>query len=124
MRETCLSGQFEPWLMRWSLTEAKRKLSDVVRHALAYGPQVISIRGEDVAIVVSKGTTTCCAARIVRATSRRGFCHCRRSVNLISNATRLPPATLSFDILLDTDAASEARSAALTGSAATCRFWA
>jgi antitoxin Phd len=39
--------------MNWPLAEAKNRLSEVVRRARAYGPQTISIRGEDAVVVVS-----------------------------------------------------------------------
>jgi antitoxin Phd len=37
----------------WQLQEAKNKLSEVVEEALAHGPQVISKRGQETAIVLS-----------------------------------------------------------------------
>lgn len=40
--------------MKWSLAEAKNQLSEVVRRASRQGPQTISVRGEDTAVVVSK----------------------------------------------------------------------
>lgn len=40
--------------MKWSLAEAKNQLSEVVRRAAQQGPQTISVRGEDAAVVISK----------------------------------------------------------------------
>ena len=40
--------------MKWSLAEAKNQLSEVVRRAGQQGPQTISVRGEDAAVVLSK----------------------------------------------------------------------
>jgi prevent-host-death family protein len=39
--------------MRWQLQEAKQRFSELVRHARADGPQVVTRHGEDVAVVVS-----------------------------------------------------------------------
>lgn len=38
----------------WTLAKAKDSLSEVVRRAAEQGPQVISVRGEDAAVVLSK----------------------------------------------------------------------
>ncbi len=40
--------------MSWSLTEAKNQLSEVVRRAALQGPQMISVRGVETAVVMSK----------------------------------------------------------------------
>ena len=40
--------------MAWSLAEAKNQLSEVVRRAVDQGPQTISVRGEETAVVLSK----------------------------------------------------------------------
>jgi len=37
----------------WQLQEAKNKLSEVVEEAIQHGPQVISRRGTEVAVVLS-----------------------------------------------------------------------
>jgi prevent-host-death family protein len=37
----------------WQLQEAKNKLSEVVEDAIAHGPQVITRRGVEVAVVLS-----------------------------------------------------------------------
>lgn len=37
----------------WQIQEAKNKLSEVVEEALRHGPQVISRRGAEVAVVLS-----------------------------------------------------------------------
>ena len=42
----------------WQLQEAKNKLSEVVDQAIAEGPQVITRRGEEVAIVIKLGGQT------------------------------------------------------------------
>jgi prevent-host-death family protein len=39
--------------MRWQLQEAKQRFSELVRHARAHGPQVVTKHGEEVAVVVS-----------------------------------------------------------------------
>jgi prevent-host-death family protein len=39
--------------MRWQLQEAKQRFSELIRHALADGPQVVTRHGEEVAVVVS-----------------------------------------------------------------------
>jgi prevent-host-death family protein len=39
--------------MRWQLQEAKQRFSELVRHAWADGPQVVTRHGEEVAVVVS-----------------------------------------------------------------------
>lgn len=39
--------------VKWQLQEAKNHLSDVVRKARREGPQVITLHGEDAAVVVS-----------------------------------------------------------------------
>ncbi len=39
--------------MRWQLQEAKQRFSELVRHARHEGPQVVTRRGEEVAVVVS-----------------------------------------------------------------------
>ena len=41
-------------LRRWQLQEAKNKLSQVAEEAVTYGPQVITKRGEDAVVVVSR----------------------------------------------------------------------
>ena len=38
---------------KWQLQEAKNRLSEVVRKARTEGPQIITLHGEDAAIVVS-----------------------------------------------------------------------
>jgi len=40
--------------MNWSLAEAKNQLSEVVRRATQQGPQTISVRGEETAVLLSK----------------------------------------------------------------------
>jgi antitoxin Phd len=39
--------------MRWQLQEAKQRFSELVRHARAHGPQVVTRHGEEVVVVVS-----------------------------------------------------------------------
>ena len=39
---------------RWQLQEAKNKLSQVAEEAVQYGPQVITKRGEDAVVVISR----------------------------------------------------------------------
>jgi prevent-host-death family protein len=39
--------------MRWQLHEAKQRFSELLRHARAHGPQVVTKHGEEVAVVVS-----------------------------------------------------------------------
>jgi prevent-host-death family protein len=38
---------------RWQLQEAKNRLSEVVRKAHEEGPQVITLRGDDAAVVIA-----------------------------------------------------------------------
>ena len=38
----------------WQLQEAKTKFSQVVNEALARGPQVVTRRGEEVVVIISK----------------------------------------------------------------------
>ena len=40
--------------MNWTLAKAKDQLSEVVRRAIDDGPQTISVRGEDAAVILSK----------------------------------------------------------------------
>ncbi len=40
--------------MNWSLAEAKDQLSEVVRRAAEDGPQTISVRGREAAVLLSK----------------------------------------------------------------------
>lgn len=39
--------------MNWQLQEAKNKLSQVVEQALTQGPQVITVRGKETAVLMS-----------------------------------------------------------------------
>lgn len=39
--------------MRWRLQDAKNRFSEVVREARTAGPQVITVRGEEAAVVLS-----------------------------------------------------------------------
>jgi prevent-host-death family protein len=39
--------------MRWQLQEAKQRFSELLRHARAHGPQVVTKHGQEVAVVVS-----------------------------------------------------------------------
>ena len=41
-------------LRRWQLQEAKNKFSQVAEEAVTYGPQVITKRGEEAVVVISK----------------------------------------------------------------------
>jgi prevent-host-death family protein len=40
-------------MAKWQLQEAKNRLSEVVRKASDEGPQVITLRGDDVVVVVA-----------------------------------------------------------------------
>ena len=40
--------------MPWTLAQAKDQFSEVVRRAVDQGPQTISVRGQDTAVVMSK----------------------------------------------------------------------
>ena len=42
----------------WQLQEAKSKFSDVVKRALSEGPQGITVRGEPVAVLISRAEYT------------------------------------------------------------------
>lgn len=39
--------------MHWQLQEAKNKLSQVVQEARSHGPQTITLRGKDAAVLIS-----------------------------------------------------------------------
>ena len=39
---------------RWQLQHAKNKLSQVAEEAVAYGPQIITKRGQDAVVVISR----------------------------------------------------------------------
>ena len=41
-------------MAKWQLQEAKSKFSEVVRHARSEGPQVITVRGAAVAVLISR----------------------------------------------------------------------
>ena len=41
-------------MLTWQLQEAKGKFSEVVKRALSEGPQGITVRGEPVAVVISR----------------------------------------------------------------------
>ena len=41
-------------MLTWQLQEAKSKFSEVVKRALSDGPQGITVRGEPVAVVISR----------------------------------------------------------------------
>ena len=41
-------------VQRWPLSEAKNKFSEVINKALAQGPQVITRRGEEVVVILSR----------------------------------------------------------------------
>jgi antitoxin Phd len=51
--------------MEWQLQEAKNKLSQLVQEAQRSGPQVITVRGEEAAVVLS-------AEEYRKLTGRRG----------------------------------------------------
>jgi antitoxin Phd len=38
----------------WQLSEAKNKFSELIDRALACGPQIVTRRGEEVAVILSK----------------------------------------------------------------------
>ncbi len=40
--------------MTWTLAKAKDQLSEVIRQAIDLGPQTISVRGRETAVVISK----------------------------------------------------------------------
>ena len=40
-------------MQRWQLQDAKNRLSEVVRKAVEDGPQIITLRGDDAAVVVA-----------------------------------------------------------------------
>ncbi len=44
---------------KWQLQEAKNKFSQVVNEALVKGPQVVTRRGEDVVVIISKEEYGC-----------------------------------------------------------------
>jgi len=44
---------------KWQLQEAKNKFSQVVNEALVKGPQIVTRRGEDVVVIISKEEYGC-----------------------------------------------------------------
>jgi prevent-host-death family protein len=42
-------------MMSWQLQEAKNRFSEVVREARTSGPQIITVRGQEAAVVISPG---------------------------------------------------------------------
>ena len=50
--------------MPWQLQEAKQRFSELVRRALAEGPQVVTRRGEEVIVVVSAAEFDRLAGRV------------------------------------------------------------
>ena len=44
---------------KWQLQEAKNKFSQVVNEALVKGPQVVTRRGEEVVVIISKEEYGC-----------------------------------------------------------------
>lgn len=40
--------------MTWTLTHAKDQLSEVIRQAIDHGPQTITVRGQEKAVVIAK----------------------------------------------------------------------
>ena len=44
--------------MRWQLQEAKQRFSELVRQARSNGPQVVTRHGEEVAVIVSIGSSS------------------------------------------------------------------
>jgi antitoxin Phd len=52
MIQTGLTGQ-ETTMRKWQMQEAKAKFGDVVRRAVAEGPQIVTYRGADTAVVLS-----------------------------------------------------------------------
>jgi len=55
--------------MTWTLAQAKDQLSHVVRRAVAEGPQTITVRGRDTAVILGKDAYD----RLAPARSRRDF---------------------------------------------------
>jgi prevent-host-death family protein len=55
--------------MTWTLARAKDQLSEVIRQATDKGPQVISVRGREAAVVLSKAEFD----RLNPAKPRRNF---------------------------------------------------
>jgi prevent-host-death family protein len=51
--QTGLTGQEEAVMRKWQMQEAKAKFGDVVRRAAAEGPQIVTFRGADTAVVLS-----------------------------------------------------------------------
>ena len=49
--------------MYWQLQEAKNKLSHVVREAQTHGPQTITLRGKDAAVLISVDHYRCLTER-------------------------------------------------------------
>jgi prevent-host-death family protein len=54
-RRYYLTGQTgqELFMRKWQMQEAKAKFGDVVRRAVAEGPQIVTFRGADTAVILS-----------------------------------------------------------------------
>jgi prevent-host-death family protein len=75
--------------MEWQLQEAKNKLSQVVQEAQRSGPQVITVRGEEAAVVLS-------AEEYRKLTGRQG--------SLIEFLQKSPWADVDLDLRRSQDA--------------------
>ena len=78
---------------KWQLQEAKNKLSQVAAEAVEYGPQIITKRGQDAVVVVSK-------AEYDRLT--------RPGINLVDFLRGSPLAASELDLDRDHDPGREA----------------
>ena len=75
---------------KWQLQEAKNRLSEVIRKAKEEGPQVITLHGDDAAVVV--------AAQEYRKLARRP------RGNLVDFFRRSPLAGVNLDLTRSRDA--------------------
>ena len=55
--------------MSWTLARAKDQLSEVIRQAVDRGPQTISVRGHDTAVVIAKADYD----RLAPSAAAKGF---------------------------------------------------
>ena len=97
--------------MEWQLQDAKNHFSKVVQNARTEGPQIVTLRGERAAVVLSAATMTLSppAARTSWITSCQALLGTRNSPKRSNAAPRPRAATRPSDDLVDTNVVSEAR---------------
>ena len=84
--------------MSWTLARAKDRLSDVVRRAIEEGPQTITVRGRDTAVIISKAAFDRLGARPPGRDFKQYLLGIRRSRGWTSPLRVIRRATSSFEI--------------------------